>query len=100
MITLVDLLLSFMNPPGYVEIKNVIIIKNTIKDMLPYTEKFEKFAKKLSDLAPVIGDAGLPSFLGSVKSITIYKKAKTDRIIVNINDEPKYLVIYPPGSIL
>jgi len=82
-----------MNPPGYVEIKNVMIVKNIINDMLPYTEKFEKFAKKLSDLAPVIGDVGLPSFLGSVKSTTIYKKAKTDRIIVNINDEPKYLVI-------
>jgi hypothetical protein len=82
-----------MNPPGYVEIKNVMIIKNTINDMLPYTEKFEKFAKKLSEMAPFIGDAGLPSFLGSVKSTTIYKKAKTDKIIVNINDEPKYLLM-------
>jgi hypothetical protein len=89
-----------MKPPGYVEIKNVIIVKNTIKDILPYTEKLEKFEKKLSDLAPVIGDEGLPSFLGSVKTTAIYKKAKTDRIIVNSNDEPKYLLIYPPGSIL
>jgi hypothetical protein len=82
-----------MNPPGYVEIKNVITVKNIINDMLPYTENFEKFEKKLSDLAPVIGDEGLPSFLGSVKSTAIYKKAKTDRIIVNINDEPKYLLM-------
>ena len=44
-------------------------------------------------MAPVIGDEGLPSFLGSVKSTTMYKKAKIDRIIVNINDEPKYLLM-------
>ena len=36
----------------------------------------------------------------NVKRTIIYNNAKTDKIIVNNSEEPKYLVIYPPGSIL
>ena len=38
--------------------------------------------------------------LGTVKIIIRYKKANTERTIVNKSDCPKYSEMYPPGSIL
>ena len=43
-ITAVDVPLSLKNPPGYVAIILVIIIKNKIKKILPYLENDENFS--------------------------------------------------------
>jgi hypothetical protein len=73
-----DLDLSLKNPPGYVEIKIVIIAMNTKNAMLPYEEIFEKLSKIFPDLELFES--------GNVKTITKYKKANTEIIIVNNNE--------------
>ena len=62
---------------------------------LPYTEKSEKLLKILVNFVLLL----LLSF-DNVKSTMTYNKAKTDKIIVSINEEPNKFVIYPPGSAL
>jgi hypothetical protein len=91
--TLVDVFLSFKNPPGYVENKIVIIIKNIINAALPYTEKLEKLLKILVKFVLLLS-------FDNVKSTMTYNKAKTDKIIVSIIEDPNKFVIYPPGSAL
>ena len=76
------------------ENKIVIIIKNIMNAALPYTEKLEKLLKIFVNLLLL-----LLSF-DNVKSTMTYNKAKTDKIMVSINEEPKNLVMYPPGSAL
>ena len=63
---------------------------------LPYTEKLEKLLKIFVNLLLLL----LLLSLDNVKSTMIYNKAKTDKTIVSINEEPKNLVIYHPGSAL
>ena len=46
-ITAVEVPLSLKNPPGYVAIIQVIIIKNIIKKILPYVENDEKCSNTL-----------------------------------------------------
>jgi hypothetical protein len=86
--------LLFKNPPGYVENKIVIIIKNIMNDAVPYTEKLEKLLKIFVNLLLLLLSED------NVKSTITYNKAKMDKTIVTINEEPKNLVIYPPGSAL
>ena len=77
------------NPPGYVVIIIVtIIIKIKNRILLKY-EKFVKLLRKF--VAPT------PTLLGIVKRSKTYNKPKITKTIVNINEGPKYLVIYPPG---
>ena len=52
----------------------------------------EKLLKIFVDLLLLSGD--------NVKSTMTYNKAKMDKTIVSINEEPKNLVMYPPGSAL
>lgn len=88
-ITAVEVDASLKNPPGYVDIANVIDTKNIKNKILPYTEKYEKFPKKLSLLSCFIGF----KVLGKVRNIIRYKNEKTASNMVIINDEPKYLLI-------
>jgi hypothetical protein len=88
-ITAVEVEASLKNPPGYVDIVNVINAKNTKNRILPYTEKCEKFPKKLS-LFSCITDFKV---LGKVRNIIRYKNEKTAINMVIINEDPKYLLI-------
>ena len=77
-ITEADISLSLKNPPGYVEIKIVIIAMNIKNAILPYEDTFEKLFKIFPDLE--LFEAG------NVKTITKYKKANTEIIIVSNNE--------------
>jgi hypothetical protein len=77
-ITVPDLDLSLKNPPGYVEIKIVIIAINTKNAILPYEDTFEKLFKIFPDLELFEE--------GNVKTIIKYKKANTEIIMVSNNE--------------
>jgi hypothetical protein len=77
-ITAEEVSLSLKNPPGYVEIKIVIIAMKTKNAMIPYEETFEKLFKIFPSLE-------LFEF-GNVKTTTKYKKANTEIIIVSNNE--------------
>jgi hypothetical protein len=88
-ITAAEVDASLKNPPGYVDIANVIDTKNTKNKMLPYTEKCEKFPKKFSPLSCFSGF----EVFGKVRNIIRYKNEKTASNMVIIKEEPKYLLI-------
>jgi hypothetical protein len=73
-------ILSFKNPPGYVVINIVIPIKNNTNKKDPYTEKWEKFCKKLEVNAFLSGATFDP---GRVKTVIKYTKPNTAIKIVN-----------------
>jgi hypothetical protein len=77
-ITVEDVALSLKNPPGYVDIKIVIIAMKIKNAMLPYEEIFEKLSKTFPDLELFES--------GKVKTIIKYRKANTEIIIVNNNE--------------
>ncbi len=77
-ITAPDVSLSLKNPPGYVEIKTVIIAMNIKNAILPYEDTFEKLSKIFPDLELFES--------GNVKTTIKYKKANTERIIVSNNE--------------
>jgi hypothetical protein len=77
-ITAADVSLSLKKPPGYVEIKIVIIAMNIKNAMLPYEDTFEKLSKKFAELELFVS--------GNVKTTIKYKKANTEIIIVSNNE--------------
>ena len=77
-ITEEEVSLSLKNPPGYVEIKIVIIAMKTKNAMPPYEEIFEKLSKIFPDLELFESDI--------VKTTIKYKKANTEIIIVSNNE--------------
>ena len=67
----------------------VIAIRNTTHANVPYFPKLVILLYKLPLLS-----------LGTVKITIRYKNAKTVRRIVNKSENPKYSLMYPPGSTL
>ena len=57
---------------------------------------FENLFNKLS----VVLDLFSLKISGKVNNMTKYKNENTDKIIVKIDEKPKYFVTYPPGSFM
>ena len=80
--------LSVKNPPGYVAITIIIAIKKMVNANVPNLPKVDILLKNVSPVA----------LSETVSSIIKYRKANTERIIVNKNEEPRYSFTYLLGS--
>jgi hypothetical protein len=90
-VTAVEVAISFKNPPGYIEMPTMHVIKNNTKIELPNIESFDIFLNKSAY------GSSIPTSLGTVNKITIYKNEKSKSSDEMLIENPKYFCAYPPG---